>query len=175
MTTSKLKDFIATLHENKTVTGFNLYGEKQISINSKLVISVLNQIRSDGFLAAAQEAAIEEELGNGYDLFKDGSYVFFENNKALLLELIATLALADDCTVSEFVFGCSCSVVFPLVEREHTDAIIDSKTQINAIQVMTDAMGDAYEIVSYQLGAHAIMAACSAYNHYNTVQVAKTA
>ena len=68
-------------------TGF--IGQKHTIISSALVEAVLEQIDSTSrFLEAADEVAKSEELSYGYDLFKDGSYNFFENNKANILELI---------------------------------------------------------------------------------------
>lgn len=175
-------------------TGF--IGQKRTIISSALVEAVLEQIDSTSrFLEAADEVAESEELSYGYDLFKDGSYNFFENNRALILELIGALADKNNrASTLDFIYNCIDTDIFT-VERKHSDAIINNSTEINSkilegdCMMTVDAlpadhtaedynescMRDAYESVTYQLGAHCIMKTCEAFNDYRQYLVAHAA
>lgn len=183
---TSLQNFVSMLKTTPTVSALNLRCDGPVTIQSELVLAVLSQMNEIDFLEAAKEVAESEELGNGYDLFKDGSYNFYENNKALLLGMVETLAdERNRKSVLDFIYNCIDTDIFS-VEKKHSDAIINSSAETNskilegdcmmiAEQLPPDhsvkdcnesCMRDAYETVAYQLGAHSIMKACEAFNSY---------
>ena len=161
-------------------------GGKPMVISPALIESVLNQMSENRFINAAHEAGQEGELSWGYDVYTDGSYKFYENNKTLLLDLVKSIAGKNsDRAVSKFIYQCIDTDIFSATQ-EHSDAIISNSAEANSKILEGDSMvtvenlptghtkeeydaccmRDAYESVTYQLGAHAVMQACKAFNDY---------
>ena len=163
---ANLQNFIAVLNTKNTVISRGYLKEYTIAVDSELLRAVIGSIDEAGFLEAASEAGENGELSYGYSVLNVSSEYFFESNKTQILKLIESMAKNYNESMSSFVISCVCDTAYPLVKSKHTDMIINSTKHFSSVDLTTEAMSDAYEIVTYQLCAHAIMTACAAFNHY---------
>lgn len=157
------------VHEYEAALRAGMISSKKEIISSTLALKILEQISTVSLLEAAAEAAEAGELSYGYDLLEIGSEKFYSANREMALELVTKMIEvrhpnSKDESLAESIKNMFDDHVFPLVTIEHVKMIMDGYIPNESGD--SEAISDAYHIVSYQVVSHCIMETLYSFNNY---------